>query len=62
MDDDDLALEELSEIAEAAFNRLKGADRDDDEAVEAALSRAVRKAAERLWSKRPLVDVSIMRL
>jgi hypothetical protein len=24
--------------------------------------RAVRKAAERLWSKRPLVDVSVLRI
>jgi ribonuclease J len=37
-------------------------ERDDDEAVEAALVRAVRKSAERLWRKRPLVDVSVLRL
>ena len=36
--------------------------RDDDEAVEAALVRAVRKAAEKLWRKRPLVDVTVLRI
>jgi ribonuclease J len=61
-EDFDLASEDLERTAHAAFSRLSHADRDDDEAVEAALVRAVRKAAERLWRKRPLVDVSILRL
>jgi ribonuclease J len=58
----DLALEEFEEVAEAAFGRLSHADREDDDAVEAALVRAVRKAADRLWRKRPLVDVSVLRI
>jgi ribonuclease J len=61
-EDFDLASEDLERTAHAAFSKLSHADRDDDEAVEAALVRAVRKAAERLWRKRPLVDVSILRL
>jgi len=61
-EDLDLAIEDLERAAQAAFARLGHADRDDDEAVEAALVRAVRKAAERLWRKRPLVDVSILRI
>lgn len=58
----DLAMDELERTAEAAFNKLNRADRDDDELIEANLVRAVRKAAERLWSKRPLVDVSVLRI
>jgi ribonuclease J len=58
----ELALEELEDTAEAAFKRLKHQEREDDEAVESALVRAVRKAAEKLWRKRPLVDVSILRV
>jgi ribonuclease J len=58
----ELALDELARAAEAAFARLSAADRSDDEAIEAALVRTVRKAAERLWNKRPLVDVSVLRL
>lgn len=58
----DLALEQLEEAAEDAFRRLSSTDRDDDEAVEAALQRAVRRTTERLWKKRPLVDVTVLRL
>jgi ribonuclease J len=58
----DLALEEMERAAEGAFGRLSHADRAEDDAVEAVLVRAVRKAAERAWSKRPLVDVSVLRI
>jgi ribonuclease J len=51
----------LESTAEAAFNRLSHADRGEDEAAEAAISRAVRKAAERLWGKRPFVEVMLLR-
>mgnify|MGYP000110479605 CR=1 FL=1 len=61
-DDMELALEELERSASAAFAKLSHADRDDDEAIEGALMRAVRKSAEKLWRKRPLVDVSVLRL
>ncbi len=61
-EDFELALEELQEAAEAAFQRLKRDERDDDDVVEGALMRAVRKAAQTLWRKRPLVDVSVLRL
>ncbi len=63
-DDDDfeIALEELEEAAAAAFAKLNHNDRGNDEAIETALVRAVRKAADRLWSKRPLVDVSVLRI
>jgi hypothetical protein len=30
--------------------------------VEQVLVRAVRKAAEKLWRKRPLVDVTVLRI
>ena len=61
-EDFQLALEELEGTAKAAFTKLNHAERDDDDAVEASVVRAVRKAAERLWKKRPLVDVSVLRL
>ncbi|MGQ0531187.1 MAG: ribonuclease J [Caulobacteraceae bacterium] len=61
-EDFDLALDDLETTAKAAFTKLNHAERDDDDAVEASVVRAVRKAAERLWKKRPLVDVSILRL
>jgi ribonuclease J len=58
----DDALDELASAAEAAFGRLGLEERQGDEAVEAAIVRGVRKAAERLWGKRPLVDVSVLRV
>jgi ribonuclease J len=61
-EDFDLALEDIETTAKAAFAKLNHSERDDDELVEAALVRAVRKAAERLWKKRPVVDVSVLRL
>ncbi|GAM99411.1 metallo-beta-lactamase family protein [alpha proteobacterium U9-1i] len=61
-EDQEIALEELEEAAEAAFVKLNHNDRGNDEAIETALVRAVRKAAERLWSKKPLVDVSVLRI
>jgi ribonuclease J len=61
-DDLDVAMDELERTAEAAFAKLNHSERAEDDAVEAAMVRAVRKAAERLWSKRPLVDVSVLRI
>lgn len=61
-EDMELALEELERVAEAAFARMSHAGRQEDEAIEAALVRSVRKAAEKLWRKRPLVDVTVLRL
>jgi ribonuclease J len=63
-DDEDfeLALEEIETIAKAVFAKLNHSERGDDELIEASVVRAVRKAAERLWKKRPLVDVSILRV
>jgi ribonuclease J len=58
----DDALEQLARAADAAFARLGLDERQSDESVEAALVRGVRKAAERLWGKRPLVDVSVLRV
>ncbi len=57
-----LALDEIERTAQGAFARLSHADREDDEAAEAAVMRAVRKVAEKLWRKRPLVDVSLLRI
>lgn len=58
----DLALDDLADAAEAAFQRLPHAERVDDELTEAAIVRAVRKAAERAFKKRPLVEVSVLRV
>ena len=58
----DDATDDLAEEAEAAMKRLKGDERDDDHAVETALSRAVKKAAFRIWKRRPVVETTVLRL
>jgi ribonuclease J len=55
-------LDELAEEAEQALNRLSGDDRDLDEAVETALSRAVKKASQRIWGRRPVVETTVLRI
>ena len=60
--DAETAMDELTRVAEAAFARLSHGERGDNEAVEGSLMRAVRKAAEKLWGKRPLVDVNVLRV
>ena len=54
------ALEELADAAEAAFGKLSVADRTDEETAEAAIAKAVRRAAERAFSKRPVVEAVVM--
>jgi ribonuclease J len=58
----DESLEPLDVAAEAAFGKLSREDRGDDDKVERALVRAVRRAAELAFGKRPLVDVTVLRV
>jgi ribonuclease J len=64
--DEDYTLEEatddLAEAAKDAVFSLSGGDRDDDDAVEAAISRAVKKAAFRIWKRRPVVEATVLRV
>jgi ribonuclease J len=58
----DDVLDELADEAERALERLKGQDRDDDDAVETAMSRAVKKASQRIWGRRPVVETTVLRI
>jgi ribonuclease J len=58
----DESLLPLDEAAESALKKLSRGDLADDEKVERALTRALRKAAESAFRKRPLVDVTILRV
>jgi ribonuclease J len=53
-------LEQLADAAEEAFNRLKLNQRWDEETAEGFVMRAVRKASDRIFGKRPIVDVVVM--
>lgn len=57
----DEALDELADLAEDAVKALgKGAE-DDDE-VEGAVSRALKKAGMRLFDRRPIVETVVLRV
>ena len=55
-------LDDLADEAEQALGRLRGEDRDLDESIETALSRAVKKASQRIWGRRPVVETTVLRL
>lgn len=61
-DEDELDghLDDLARAAEMAFERLSLEARRDEEVAEAAIIKSVRKAAEKIWGKRPFVDVVIL--
>jgi ribonuclease J len=56
------AMNDLAEEARGGLQRLSADDRDDDQAVEAALSRTVKKAAFRIWKRRPVVETTVLRV
>jgi len=64
--DDDYPLEDvlddLAEEAEQALARLKGEERELDDAIETAMSRAVKKASQRIWGRRPVVETTVLRI
>ena len=56
------ALDDLAEEAEQALKRIPAEVRDNDETIETAMSRAVKKAAYRIWERRPVVETTVLRI
>jgi ribonuclease J len=56
----DDALDDLADTAEDALKRLE--NREDEDAVEAALNRALKKASQRIWDRRPIVETVVLRV
>lgn len=56
------ALERIEDAAENSFLKLDRGQKDDDEAIENALRRTVRREAEAVWGKKPLVEISVLRV
>ncbi len=57
----DESLESLEEAADIAVSNMKRKDRFNDDAVERAIGRALRKAAETAWGMRPMIEVVVLR-
>jgi len=55
-------LDDLADEAERALARLKGEEREMDEDIETAISRAVKKASQRIWGRRPVVETTVLRI
>ncbi|THD80723.1 MAG: ribonuclease J [Phenylobacterium sp.] len=55
-------LDDLADEAERALERLKGPERELDEQIETAMSRAVKKASQRIWGRRPVVETTVLRI
>jgi len=55
-------LEGLCNIIEKTVQNLSNEQREDDETVEAAVARVVKKAAQSIWDRRPIVETIILRL
>ena len=58
----DDALDDLADDAEGAIKRLDGGARDDDRLVEQAVARVLKKSAQRIWERRPVVETLVTRL
>ena len=56
------AMDDLAEEAETAFKRLGGDQKELDDAIENAISRAVKKAAFRIWERKPVVETTVLRV
>ena len=58
----DESLMEVDEAAEEAISKLKRAKRLNDDEVERLLVRAVKKQCEKTFGRKPMVDVSVLRV
>jgi ribonuclease J len=56
------AVDDLAQEAKDAVHAMSAGSRDDDGAVEAALSRALKKAAFKIWKRRPVVEATVLRV
>jgi len=58
----DESLDELDEAGEHALAKMKRTARENDDDVETVVGRAVRKAANQVFGRKPLIDVSVLRV
>jgi ribonuclease J len=58
----DDALDDLADVAVDAMKKLDAEAKGEDELVETAVSRAIKKASQRLWERRPIVETTVLRV
>ncbi|MBX7247670.1 MAG: ribonuclease J [Caulobacteraceae bacterium] len=58
----DEALDDLADRAKEALKKMDPAERNDEEAVEGAVNRALKKASQQIWDRRPIVETVVLRV
>ena len=56
------SLDDLAERVEQVVGKLKGEALQDEIVIEQAISRALKKASQQIWDRRPIVETIILRL
>jgi ribonuclease J len=56
------ALDDLAKDAEIAVKKLDAGARDEDHIVEQAIGRVLKKSAQRIWDRRPVVETVVVRV
>jgi ribonuclease J len=56
------ALDDLAKDAEHAVKKLDAGARDEDHIVEQAIGRVLKKSAQRIWDRRPVVETVVVRV
>ena len=55
-------LDELADAVEDAVKRLSSDERDDDDAIESAIHRRLKRECHRHWGRRPIVEATVLRI
>jgi ribonuclease J len=58
----DEALDDLADRAKDALKKMKPEERNDEDLVEGAVSRALKKASQQIWDRRPIVETVVLRI
>jgi ribonuclease J len=56
------ALDQLEDAAEETIRGMRSEMLEDDEAVEQAINRALKRASHRIWQRRPIVESTVLRV
>ena len=56
------SLDQLADAVEDALGRLDRAVKNDDLALEQSLNRTLKKASQRIWDRRPVVETVVLRV
>jgi ribonuclease J len=58
----DEALDQLETATEDVVRRLGSDEREDDDAIEQAIERTLKRASHRIWQRRPIVEATVLRV